>query len=138
MTSFDKSAEKMGVLNPEVVNIFREGGNKVGMGRIEDAPQSEYLWMCTNCGKSWKDGKFCSECGAPRPKGFEGWLCSCGSREQGDFCSVCGNPKPVDVCGRCGWKPKQGAEPLAYCPECGYVIKKDKSKPVKIPDCQWG
>jgi len=43
-----------------------------------------------------------------------------------------------DVCGRCGWKPEQGAEPLAYCPECGYVIKKDTTKPVKIPDCQWG
>jgi len=138
MTSFDKSAGNMGVLNPEVVNKIREGSNEIGMGRIEDAPQSEYLWMCVNCGRTWKDGKFCSECGTPRPKRFEGWLCSCGNRGTGEFCSACGKPKPAEVCERCGWKPEQGEEPLAYCLECGYVIKKDTTKPVKIPDCQWG
>ena len=138
MTSFDKSAGHMGVLNPEVVNKIRERSYEIDMGRIEHAPQSEYLWMCVNCGKTWEGGKFCAECGTPRPKGFEGWLCSCGNRGRGEFCSFCGDAKPDDVCERCGWKPADGMKPLDFCPECGYVIKKDKAKPVKIPGCQWG
>lgn len=160
MASFDKSREKicvpcdnqeagsqagnnqqhqMGVLNPEVVQMLREGGSRVGMGRLEDAPPpSEPLWMCISCGKTWKGGKFCAECGTPRPKGYEGWICACGSRGRGAVCATCGAPKPAGVCDQCGWKPADGAPAPAFCPECGYVIQKEKVKPEKIPDYYWG
>ena len=129
---------QMGIINPEIERKIREGKYVIGMGRIENAPLSESLWMCVNCGKTWKSGKFCANCGAPKPKGFEGWVCTCGNRGRGEFCSACGAPRPSNVCEQCGWKPAHGMEDPAFCPECGYVIRKDKSISVKTPDCQWG
>ena len=165
MASFDKSSEeicnlcdnrgtepqtttirqpRMGVLNPEVVQMLREGRGRMEMGRMErgrmeDVPApSETLWMCISCGKTWKGGKFCAECGTPRPKEYEGWICSCGSRGRGAVCATCGAPRPADVCDPCGWKPAEGVPAPVYCPECGYVIQKEKVKPGKIPDYYWG
>ena len=37
-------------------------------------------------------GKFCGECGKPRPA--DEWTCSCGSVNKGKFCANCGNPRP--------------------------------------------
>ena len=48
-------------------------------------------WYCTNCGTA-TTGKFCGECGSPRPAG--GWTCSCGTTNTGKFCSECGKPRP--------------------------------------------
>ena len=48
-------------------------------------------WYCTNCGTA-NTGKFCGECGSPRPAG--GWTCSCGTTNTGKFCSECGKPRP--------------------------------------------
>ena len=48
-------------------------------------------WYCTNCGTA-NTGKFCGECGSPRPAG--GWACSCGTTNTGKFCSECGKPRP--------------------------------------------
>lgn len=47
-------------------------------------------WMCS-CGHA-NTGKFCSECGSPRPAGGE-WTCSCGAKNTGKFCSECGKPR---------------------------------------------
>lgn len=49
------------------------------------------VWTCS-CGASGNTGKFCTECGAPRP--VPGWTCSCGTFNKGKFCSECGRPKP--------------------------------------------
>lgn len=46
-------------------------------------------WTCS-CGAK-NSGKFCSECGTPRPS--EDWVCSCGARNRGKFCSECGKPR---------------------------------------------
>ena len=51
-------------------------------------PQAE--WTCS-CG-TVNTGKFCSECGSPRPAGP--WTCSCGTVNTGKFCSECGKPRP--------------------------------------------
>ena len=49
-----------------------------------------------------------------------GWTCSCGAVNTGKFCSECGTPKPEDpkkrFCGNCGAQLSEGQK---FCPECG-------------------
>lgn len=52
------------------------------------APSS---WTCS-CG-ACNTGKFCPECGSPRPVSVE-WTCSCGNLNKGKFCPECGSPRP--------------------------------------------
>lgn len=54
----------------------------------QTAPKTE--WTCA-CG-AVNIGKFCSECGSPRPAGP--WTCSCGTVNTGKFCQECGKPRP--------------------------------------------
>lgn len=46
-------------------------------------------WTCS-CG-AVNTGKFCGECGSPRPAAS--WTCSCGTVNTGKFCSECGKPR---------------------------------------------
>ena len=79
-------------------------------------------WTCPSCGKQ-ATGKFCPECGTPKPAPAAGWTCSCGTVNMGKFCSNCGGKKPAGVpqykCDKCGWMPEDPANPPKFCPECG-------------------
>ena len=59
------------------------------------APVASAGWTCA-CG-AVNQGKFCSECGQPKPepKAEGTWTCSCGTVNQGKFCSECGKPRPA-------------------------------------------
>ena len=48
-------------------------------------------WTCS-CG-TVSTGKFCPECGSPRPSASEAWTCACGTVNTGKFCSECGKPR---------------------------------------------
>ena len=71
-------------------------------------------WKCS-CGHT-ATGKFCAECGSPRP--VDGWKCNCGSVNTGKFCPECGARKPAG-CSQCGWQPEDPQNPPKFCPECG-------------------
>lgn len=73
-------------------------------------------WTCA-CG-AVNSGKFCSECGQPKPVvESKEWTCSCGAVNSGKFCSECGQPKPVD---NGEWTCACGAVNTGkFCSECG-------------------
>lgn len=71
-------------------NLFAMGQQQATpqMQPSQTAPKTE--WTCA-CG-AVNTGKFCSECGSPRPAGP--WTCSCGTVNTGKFCQECGKPRP--------------------------------------------
>ena len=89
-------------------------------------------WKCS-CG-AVATGKFCPECGSPKPADGGGWTCSCGAVATGKFCPECGSPKPADGG---GWTCSCGQNNLGkFCPNCG------AKKPAGVPQyrcdkCGW-
>ena len=108
-------AQNAGGANP--ANLFAIGQQQTAA----PAASAAEGWSCS-CGKSGNTGKFCSECGAPKPAA-EGWTCSCGAVNRGKFCAECGKPKPAGAllykCDKCGWEPEDPQNPPKFCPECG-------------------
>ena len=93
-------------------NVAAGGGFATGNGGGNG--NGEGGWTCS-CGAQ-NTGKFCSNCGSPKPAPAGSWTCSCGTENTGKFCSNCGSKKPeADT-----WTCSCGAQNTgAFCGNCG-------------------
>lgn len=116
-------------------NLFEVGQQQAAEAKETQAAQTasqaqpqtrtaqQESWTCA-CG-AVNTGKFCSECGQPKPEKSE-WICACGAVNTGKFCQNCGSPKPAGgtkVCKNCGWKPEDPNHLPKFCPECGTAFQ---------------
>lgn len=90
------------------------------------APQAPAgnTWTC-ECG-AVNTGKFCNECGKPRPAAAETWTCgTCGTVNTGKFCAECGSARPqkMTACPQCGNPIENPDNPPKFCPECGFKLR---------------
>mgnify|MGYP004466845865 FL=1 len=119
-------ASNAGGLNAQ--QLFEMGQNQQAQAAAQNTQPQQKIqpsadgdsWTCS-CG-AVSTGKFCPECGAPRPAD-ESWTCSCGTVNKGKFCMNCGSRKPEKKmryrCSKCGWEPADPENPPKFCPECG-------------------
>ena len=118
-------AQQAGGFNAQ--NLFAMGQQQQASAPAAPAkeePKGE-SWTCT-CG-AVNTGKFCMECGYPKPEVKDGWICTkCGSVNKGKFCMECGAKKPAGEplykCDKCGWEPEDPKNPPKFCPECGDIF----------------
>lgn len=113
-------------------SLFAMGQQQAAPAQTPTAPtpapaqpaSSADSWTCS-CGAK-NTGKFCVECGTPKPAPVQGWTCSCGTVNQGKFCQECGAKKPAGAplykCDKCGWRPEDPKNPPKFCPECGDIF----------------
>ena len=99
------------VMNPDAVNQPAPGG------------AANAGWKCPACGQDGNTGKFCANCGSPKPVVESGWKCpNCGQEGNvGKFCANCGTPRPQAQlpetwkCPACGQEGNTGK----FCSNCG-------------------
>lgn len=116
--------------------LFQMGQKETQTGGVPQsspaphAAQTAGSWTC-KCGTA-VNGRFCPECGSPKPAEIQGWACSCGAVNKGRFCSECGAKKPEGAllykCDKCGWEPEDPAKPPKFCPECGDIFDDNDAK----------
>lgn len=74
--------------NMQQMQMNQMSQGQAGQGQ---AGQGQTEWICSGC-RAANSGKFCGECGSPRPS--QEWTCSCKTLNKGRFCSECGRPRP--------------------------------------------
>ena len=74
-----------------------QAANLFAMGQQQAQQQTQQQsaaggWKCPACGAD-NAGKFCTNCGKPKPES-DRWFCSdCGCENHGKFCTNCGKPR---------------------------------------------
>ena len=94
-------------------NLFAMGQQQAAQQPVQQAAPAG--WTCS-CGHGGNTGKFCAECGQPKPAPAGEWKCACGAVNTGKFCAECGQPKPASdewTCA-CGTANKG-----KFCANCG-------------------
>jgi len=74
--------------------------NRARAEELKRQGKDDGTWTCPECGHEGNTGKFCAECGAPRPAAKDAtWTCpECGHEgNTGKFCEDCGAPRPVSA-----------------------------------------
>lgn len=82
--------QQQGSLGSQAGQMGQQTGYQQTPAGMAGQPAQPGSWTCA-CGMV-NTGKFCSECGTPRPVPGR-WTCSCGTENTGKFCSECGNPR---------------------------------------------
>lgn len=120
------AAQNAGGVN--AADLFAMGQQQQRQQNQQQSASNE--WIC-ECGQGGNSGKFCMNCGKPRPNA-DGWMCECGTLNKGKFCQNCGNPKPSGLpiykCDKCGWEPEDPTHPPKFCPECGDLFDDNDKK----------
>ena len=91
-------------------DLYQMGGQQTA-AQPQAAPAAG--WTCS-CGHTGNTGKFCAECGKPRPEAPAVWVCSCGAKNSGKFCSGAAAParRQVRQLRLCARRPGQPAQVL--------------------------
>ncbi|MDR1960779.1 MAG: SPFH domain-containing protein [Gracilibacteraceae bacterium] len=85
----------------------------MGLGMAQQAGGANAQEMFA-LGRQQQAASAASAAGAP------GWACACGTVNSGKFCMECGQPKPEAArCDKCGWVSEAGGKIPKFCPECG-------------------
>lgn len=121
-----------------VNNAMQINAEKAAQEAKKTEPEVQYVerplpkdsWTCS-CGHVNTAGKFCTECGLPKPED-DTWTCECGSVNKGKFCPECGKPRPAKKvtykCSNCGWEPADPENPPKFCPNCGDPFNQDDAQ----------
>lgn len=99
----------------------------MGMGMAQNAGganAAQFMQMGTNGGAQAQNAQ--SAAPAQNTQTAGEWTCpKCGAKNTGKFCTECGAPKPSGTfCGNCGYKVPDGQNPPKFCPECGAAFNK--------------
>ena len=120
MTGFMGMGMAMNAGGMNAQNLFAMGQQQQQVAPVP-AALAQDGWKCS-CGAT-ATGKFCPECGSPKPANDSSWTCSCGTANTGKFCQNCGSKKPAGIpqyrCNKCGWQPEDPTKAPRFCPECG-------------------
>lgn len=81
-----------------IQNLYTMGQQQASQPNVQPQTRAEQDgWTCA-CGHSGNTGKFCVECGSPRPAERIRWFCpSCGTENKGKFCMECGEKRPEGI-----------------------------------------
>ena len=87
-------AQQAGGFNAQ--SLYQMGAQQAQQSQQPPQMQPAGAWICTNCGQQGNTGKFCSNCGSPKPADNGAWICTnCGQQgNTGKFCGNCGSPRP--------------------------------------------